>query len=99
VVTEAVGDGVRAQAHGILAADPVFSTLSEARRQVAAEAMIRAQAGAYTALMLVLGKGKRDDKVFAAFLDRIEKRFAREFGIPLGKLALTQGAGFVELSR
>lgn len=100
-VTEKASAGVRAQAREILAADPAFSALSEAQRQVAAESMIRAQATAYVMMMIVAKKknGKQDLPAVSGAMNGVRTAFETQYGLDLRKLALTQERGFAQLLR
>jgi hypothetical protein len=92
-VTEAAAAGVRAQAHILLAADPVVSALSESQRQTLAETTIRTQAAGFAALMIASDANHK--KFVIEMLNRLKTRFETQFGLELGKLALTEDQGFV----
>jgi len=100
-VTEKATAGVRAQAHEILAADPVFSKLSEAQRQVAAETIMRIQGTLYLTIGLVAKeqqkKGKRAGPLIVQFMDKARTLFESGYGLDLRELALTDDEGFAVL--
>src|SRR4051794_33665355 len=85
--------GVRHDSHSEDGRYPTLSALSEAQRQTFAETMMRTQAAAFAALMIVADGNHKT--VMAEMLNRFRTRFETQFGLELAGLALTESRGFV----